>query len=369
MSLSPPSEAARLHSAQLQEHLITTINQHGGRIAFSDYMQMALYQPGLGYYSAGTHKIGAAGDFVTAPEISPLFSQCLARQCQQVLATLDEGVIIEFGAGLGTMAADILLTLQQQNSLPKNYFIIEVSADLRQRQQQKLQAELPDYFSHIIWLDGLPEKPVNGVVLANEVLDAMPVNRFTLSNNKVQEVYVGYQQDTFVDVLVDSEQDVPFAHFADGYTSEVNGLLKPWLKSVEGIVAQGVILLIDYGFPAREYYHPDRSMGTLMCHYRHHAHGDPYYYPGLQDITAHVDFTAVANTTDLALAGFTSQAAFLLNCGLLDFLKTPDINRNKQVNILTSPSEMGELFKVMALAKNYDQPLIGFSQFDKRGRL
>ena len=346
-------------------------------------MQQALYTPGLGYYSAGMRKFGADGDFVTAPEISPLFAQCVARQCQQVLANFESGVILEFGAGSGIMAVDILKALQELDCLPANYFILEVSSDLQQQQKIMFQAQAPQFLPLIEWLSELPTEPLQGIILANEVIDAIPVKRFNVQEDNVAELYVTYDDDSFrwqeqVTKNETLKQIVTDLELPVGYISEVNLAMPAWIQSISNILEIGMVLLIDYGFPSKEFYHPQRDQGTLMCHYRHHSHVDPLILVGLQDITAHVDFTAVAEATvnaNLHVAGYTTQANFLLACGLADILFSlnPDDKQNylpqaKQAKTLILPSEMGELFKVMSLTKNLDISLLGFSK-DERTRL
>lgn len=383
--LPPPSQEALVHSQRLVNQLILAIKQSGGALPFTEFMTQALYTPGLGYYSAGLRKFGAKGDFITAPEISPLFSQGIAKQCQPFLTAFEQSMILEFGAGSGIMAAEILKELERLNCLPHQYLILEVSAELRQRQQTTLQTQIPKLFNRIHWLDRLPSQPISGVILANEVLDAMPIHRFRLDAETVAEFQVSYQEDRFVwqesptpnqslRIAVESlRHQLPV-----GYISEINLALPAWLQSVADSLLAGLVLLIDYGFPSREYYHPQRSHGTLMCHYQHYAHDDPLILVGLQDITAHVNFTAVAEaamTAGLSVAGYTNQANFLLACGLIELLSTLDPNntpyylqQTQAVKTLILPSEMGELFKVMALTRHWDKPLLGFVR-DERIKL
>jgi len=387
ISLPPPHPTAIAHSHRLLEHILSEIQKNQGMISFADYMNLALYTPGLGYYSAGAEKFNAPGDFITAPEISPIFSECLANQCQQILESLPKaGDILELGAGTGKMAADILCYLEKQNSLPHTYFILEPSADLKKRQQETLQFNCPHLYSFVEWLDYLPTKKFCGVILANEVLDAMPINRFEINDNLLFEIMVT-QKNNQLQTLKKETNDrelLALYHSQDWpsvYSSEINLNLKPWIKSVSNILERGVILLIDYGFPQSEYYHPDRTMGTLNCHYRHHSHSDPFYYPGLQDITAHVDFsslTEAAIESGLMLAGYTNQAAFLLGCGLINLVENNENNPkigskkfaiNHAIHLLTSPAEMGELFKVIAFSRDFDEPLIGFCLKDYQYRL
>lgn len=381
--------AEQVHSERLSALICDEIAANGGQITFARYMGLALYAPGLGYYSAGSHKLGEAGDFVTAPELSPLFSRCVARQCEQVLAHMGGGDILEVGAGSGVMAADVLAELETRDCLPGCYFILEVSADLRQRQQQTVAARVPHLAGRVYWLDALSVAGFQGVVLANELLDAMPVHVFGVAEKASYERYVACGDGRFIwsdGPLSDArlaERIVALAdargEFAPGYVSEINLAAEDWLRSIAALLTRGMVLLIDYGFPRHEYYHAQRSGGTLMCHYRHRAHPDPLVLPGLQDITAHVDFTAlaeVASEAGLTVAGFTTQAYFLLSSGLNEMMAASDPNDVRQhvllmqqVKKLTLPSEMGELFKVMALTRDVDVPLLGFTFQDQRRRL
>ncbi len=383
LDLPMPDPTALAHSERLKQMICAEIHRNGP-ISFARFMQLALYAPGLGYYSAGARKFGPEGDFITAPEISPLFSQCVARQCQQVLAAIKNSDILEFGAGSGVMAGSILKELIKNNSAPNHYYILEVSAELRQRQQHYLHQQIPDFYHRVIWLDDLPQQSFQGVVLANEVLDAMPINRFHYRKDAIQEYFVACDGQEFAwqlhsptanltQALAAYQLDLP-----DDYDTEINLSLPGWIKSVAAKLNAGLILLFDYGFPREEYYHPERAMGTLMCHYRHRAHNDPFLFPGLQDITAHVDFTAVAEAAvanQLQVAGYTNQAGFLLNCDLLGLatsVNLPEfeqIQMNQAIKKLTSPAEMGELFKVIALTRQIDFSLLGFAQFDQRSRL
>lgn len=381
-SLPQPDETALAHSQQLLHGLIDKI-QKQQKISFVDFMEYVLYEPGLGYYSAGARKFGAAGDFVTAPEISPLFSYCLARQCQQIIEKVHHSSIMEIGAGTGVMAGDILIELEKQQCLPQNYYILDRSADLKQRQYEILQGKIPHLINRVVWLDKLPEK-FNGVILANEVLDAMPVHKFKIAPI-IQEFFVALDKNNSVEhkliwQLAPANQQLIAAlqplQLPISYESEINLSITPWLKSLASSLNTGVILLIDYGFPQHEYYHKDRDQGTLMCHYRHHAHADPLILLGLQDITAHVDFTAVAKAgvaAGLCLAGFTSQAMFLLNCGIDKFIAATEAIQHfkltQQIKKLTLPSEMGELFKAIAFTKNFTEQLIGFMLYDRQEKL
>jgi SAM-dependent MidA family methyltransferase len=357
--LSTPPIEAQAHSAHLTQVIQTYIQQKGGWISFAEFMQKALYEPGLGYYVAGARKFGAEGDFVTAPEISPAFSQCLARQCQQVLDAASS--ILEFGAGTGVMAADILLALEKQQSLPKHYFILEISPDLQQRQQETLQQKCPHLFERVCWLSALPTE-FEGVVLANEVLDAMPVHLFEMHDGEVLEKGVSLNGHDFAWKLerqIDGRGywQSPSLPPIEGYFSEICFAIHPWLEALYKAMKRGAILLIDYGFLEHEYYHPQRDQGTLMCHYRHRAHTDPFVNIGLQDITAHVDFSAVARAAENAgfiVENYTTQAKFLMSLGILNPLDLPlkeQYQHAQALKKLLLPSEMGELFKVMVLGK------------------
>lgn len=374
--------AAQKHSDALLAHIQQQVQQQGGWISFADYMQMALYMPHLGYYSGETNKFGRGGDFVTAPEISPLFSQALANQVAQVLqATM--GDVLELGAGTGKLAAAVLQRLAALEQLPQHYFILEVSANLRQRQQECLQSLLPeDLFQRVQWLGHLP-KSFSGIVVGNEVLDAIPVHMVEwragqwLERGLMFNQQLTWQTRPLQDLSLVA--DIDSSQLPDGYISEVCPAATGLIASLANMLQQGVILMLDYGFSAREYYHPQRRQGTLMCHFQHYAHDDPLIYPGLQDITAHVNFTAMAETAlvqGIACAGYTTQAQFLMNCGILQLLQTVPPEDSARylpmvaaVQKLLSPAEMGELFKVLALSKELDEPLLGFVSGDKRHHL
>jgi len=387
--LPEPDPDAREHSLCLIELIRAELGQSDGRMPFDRFMELALYAPGLGYYTAGARKFGEAGDFVTAPEISPLFARCLARQCEQLFEALGGGDLLEVGAGTGALATDLLLELEALQRLPQHYFILEVSPDLQQRQRETLMARAAHLMDRVVWLDAMPEAGFTGVVVANELLDAMPVSRFRMAESGVQEGFVRWVDDA-LEHYWDEPVSPGLAHaaaalqeqmgeFAVGYESELNLRSGPWLQSLAQRIGRGAVVLIDYGYPAAEYYHPQRNMGTLMCHYRHRAHDEPLILPGLQDITAHVDFTAVARAgldAGFDLKGYTTQAHFLLGCGLDTLLMDSDPNDVKNhialmqaVKRLTMPTEMGERFKVIALSKGIEPSLIGFSLRDLSGRL
>lgn len=384
MNLAIPSPQAQALSQQLSDLIQQKIKNVGGWINFADFMHMALYTPGLGYYSGGAQKFGMAGDFVTAPEISPLFAQTLALQAAQILAAGDAN-ILELGAGTGKLATDLLLELQELNNLPSQYFILEVSDYLRQIQHETLQKKLTaDLFKRVVWLKTLPEK-FNGLILANEVLDAIPANLIVKNNVVWQERGVAIaENDTAGFVWQDKPLSQPIIqlnlaenldkNLPNGYLTEVNPAASALVYCLAEALETGVILLIDYGFGAAEYYHPQRNQGTLMCHYRQLAHDNPLINVGLQDITAHVNFTQIvhgAQPHGVRLAGYVNQAQFLINCGILTILQRhspEDTNYMKltaAAQKLLSPAEMGELFKVVGFTKNINEPLIGFAQGDK----
>jgi len=370
------------HSEALAARLREVIDESGGAIDFSDFMHRALYEPGLGYYMTGQRKLGAAGDFVTAPEMGGLFGRCLARQCGEVLAGLGGGSILEFGAGTGALCAGMLESLQAAGRLPETYYILELSADLRERQRQTLVERCPGLLERCRWLEHLPDG-FCGVVVANEVLDAMPVERFRVTPQGLEIIQVTRDGDEFRETARPAAPgelaDVAARGLPAGYESEAGVLAPQWVAGIAGWLHRGVVLIIDYGFPAHEYYHPDRARGTLMCHHRHKAHTDPYRHIGLQDITAHVDFTALAGAADaagLAVLGFTHQAAFLISLGLLDLARAEMEAAggehwpvSQEVQRLTQPHEMGELFKVLGLGRGYAGTLTGLEYLDQRARL
>jgi SAM-dependent MidA family methyltransferase len=386
------SAEERAHSDRVTDHILTFMREHGGVIGFDAWMRLALYAPGLGYYSAGATKIGVGGDFVTAPEVSSLFSRCLARQCADVLRVTG-GDVLELGAGSGRMAADVLVELAGIDALPDRYLILEVSADLADRQRRRIAALPAELSARVQWLDRWPERNMRGVVLANEVLDAMPVERFVIRNRPggidVRALGVGLADaggagprfewretspsPELMHAVADIVEALP-APLPDGYVSEVCLAFQPWMASLAGQLEQGVALLIDYGLPRAHLYHPERSNGTLRCHFRHRAHDDPFINVGLQDITAWVDFTRVAEAADssgLEVLGFATQAAFLIGAGMESLLTTEmqlaadDARLQTQLageaRRLLLPGEMGEVFKVIALGRGYELPLAGFS--------
>jgi SAM-dependent MidA family methyltransferase len=377
---APPPEALAL-SEQLRRHIAAEIERGGGWLSFARYMELALYAPGLGYYMAGARKLGRDGDFVTAPEISPLFGRTLARQLRQ-LADAVRGDILEIGAGSGALAADLLLELERLGCAPERYLILELSPDLRDRSRDTLAARVPHLIERVAWLNQLPPR-FEGTVIGNEVLDAMPVHVFQRNGGRVEELGVALGHGEFQwspRISGDAPATVDAASFpVEGYRSEVQLVARAFIQSVGHMLARGAAFFIDYGFPRREYYHPQRSAGTLMCHYRHRAHDDPFFLPGLQDITSHIDFTAIAEAgreAGLELLGYTNQAQFLVNCGITDLLaETPAHDAASyaplaaQAQKLLSPAEMGEFFKVIALGRGVSAPLLGFAGGDKRHTL
>lgn len=388
-NLPPPNAEAADYSARLASLLREEMTAAGGHVSFARYMERCLYAPGLGYYSAGSRKFGAAGDFVTAPEISPLFSYALAREYRAVFEALGGGEILEIGAGSGRMAVDSLKELERLDALPERYCILELSGDLRERQSQLLMSEVPQLMERIEWLDRLPERGLRGVIVGNEVLDALPVERFRVTGAGVvaRDVRAGEADFEWCDAepgaeLLDALAELPEAireAWPRGYESELCLALAPWIASMASILDAGLLMLIDYGFPRHEYYHPDRNGGTLMCHYRHRAHADPLILPGLQDITAHVDFTAVAEAADaagLSVAGYTTQAYFLMGIGIdaliADHSSTEEtrIALAQGIKKLMLPSEMGEIFKVIGLTRDMAEPVLpGFAAADLRHKL
>lgn len=379
-SLSPDEER---HSAAAATLIRERLASAGGWLSFADFMELALYAPGVGYYSAGAVKIGASGDFVTAPEVSDLFSRCVARQCADVLAETG-GEILELGAGTGRMAATILKTLAEIGVLPDRYAILEVSADLSDRQRTRLLQLPSNLFERVVWLDRLPEKPIRGVMLANEVVDALPVQRFVVRDGVAHELGVGLEgadigwQETIGDfaaataLIGGRPEPLP-----DGYTSELCLRVEPWIAGVGQCLGEGALLLFDYGLPRAHYYHAQRTDGTLRCYFKQRAHDNPFINIGVQDITAWVDFTRVgeaALAAGLEVTGFATQAAFLLGNGIEHMICEPSDAAARtrlagEARRLLLPGEMGESFKVMALCRNLRRPLRGFSFQDLRKSL
>lgn len=367
-------------SEKLRQLIAQEIERAGGWLSFARYMELALYAPGLGYYMAGARRLGRDGDFTTAPEISRLFGRTIARQLKQH-AALGLREILEIGAGSGALAADILLELERASCTPAHYLILELSPDLRDRSRDTLAARAPHLLERVAWLNRLPPA-FTGTVIGNEVLDAMPVHVFERKEGGIVELGVALRDSSFAwasRATEEAAQADPSCFPGPGYRSEIQLLARAFMRSLATMLERGVVLLVDYGFPHHEYYHPQRNGGTLMCHYRHRAHGDPFFLPGLQDITTHVDFSAIASAghdAGLDLLGYTNQAQFLINCGITDLLaETPADNTAAyaplaaQAHSLLSPAEMGELFKVIAIGKGVSGPLLGFAQGDRRHTL
>lgn len=385
--LPEPDKAAQAHSRALLELMQGRSNANS--LSFYDFMQTALFEPGYGYYMAGAQKFGPQGDFITAPELTPLFGQCIAQQMLEVLQE-SGGDVLEFGAGAGGMAASIVPLLVEHSTA--RYLILEPSAELQRRQQQRLQNELTsEQFASVSWVTQLPQS-FCGVYLANEVLDAFAVERFRINDLlQVEQLRVSVHVDGLDEqwAVAPVKLEAKVRHlekdlgrsFPKGYQSEINLALQPWCESVAQSLKRGAMLIIDYGYPRAEYYSAERSSGTLTCYFQHRAHGDPYHYPGLQDLTAHVDFTAVveaASEVGLNLLGYTNQASFLIALNLLQLAEdraaameseAERIRGLNAVKTLTLPGQMGERFQVMALGKGIEQTLRGFTSLDLSYRL
>lgn len=372
-----PDADARARSAALRAALREEAVRAGGAISFRRFMEAALYAPGLGYYSGGATKLGPAGDFVTAPELSPLFGRCIARQARAVLEAVGGGAVLELGGGSGALAAAALAEAGELR-----WLMLEPSPELRERQQRRLG-------DRVAWVDTLPQD-FRGVILANEVADALPVERFTVQAGELHALGVSFAADgtpawallppsPALAAAVHEIETARGAPFPDGYMAEFSPLLQPWVRSLADSLAAGLVLVIDYGLPRAELYAAERSMGTLMCHYRHRAHDDPFLWPGLQDITAWVDFTAVAAAgvdAGLTLEGYTTQAAFLAGNGLETMLQevqedgtTAGIMQAQQARRLLLPEEMGERFRVLGLSRHLEPALDGFGLVDLANRL
>ncbi|SDC39619.1 SAM-dependent methyltransferase, MidA family [Cupriavidus sp. YR651] len=385
----PPADALAASRA-LSTSIGDAIDAAGGWIGFDRYMSLALYAPRLGYYSGGSAKFGRdvrdGSDFITAPELTPFFARTLARQIAPLVA-MNLPRLLEFGAGTGRLAADLLLALEAEGALPDEYCIVELSGELRVRQQETLTARAPHLAGRVTWLDALPEH-FEGVIVGNEVLDAMPVRLFARTGGRWHERGVahsvagseGAHAFRYEDRLVPDHAVPEALHAIPGdhdVVTETHAEAEGFARAVGAMLARGAAFFIDYGFPAAEYYHPQRAGGTLMCHYRHHAHPDPFLYPGLQDITAHVNFSSIAHAAvdaGLEVSGFASQARFLMNAGITDLLMELDpsdarafLPQANAVQKLLSEAEMGELFKVIALARGIDAalPLAGFARGDR----
>jgi len=382
--LPVPDDESAAHSRRVAAFIREQIAAAGGSITFGVYMHHALYAPGLGYYVSGSPKFGEGGDFVTAPEVSPLFGRVVARQCRDVLASMQAGEILEIGAGSGVLAAELLASLDESGNLPARYRILEASAELRSRQRDLLKARTPQLLDRVEWIDSLPSD-FNGVILANEVADALPVERFRVGDEYLEQFVVGVDGDSFAGgwrpastvlekAVADLETDLPA-----GYESELTPGLKPWIADLAGALESGLILLFDYGLSRREFYAPDRSGGWLRCHFRHRAHSEPLILPGIQDITGWVDFTAVAEAGSAAgasIAGYVTQSMFLVHGGVdAEFAELSARDPGAVhalaggLKILTLPSEMGENFKCIGLTKGEVPVLSALAEADRSGVL
>lgn len=383
----PDAESAE-HSSRVTASLRRLIADSGGSISFGEYMQHVLYAPGLGYYASGAVKFGEHGDFVTAPEISPLFARVVARQCAAVADRLGHVELLEVGAGSGRLAADLLGKLAEMDRLPRRYYILEVSPELAERQQRLIEAEQPSHRDRVSWLDGWPER-IEGVIIANEVADALPVERFLRQADGVLELRVLATDDGFalgtgaasasLEAAVQNIEASLGHRLPDGYRSEVSLGLSQWIGELARVLHNGIALVFDYGVSRREYYADGRDGGWLRCHFRHHAHPDPFLYPGVQDLSAWVDFTAIAEaaaTNGLDVCGYVTQAAFLLHGGLgrevasmMSQTVTQQVETSGQLRKLTLPGEMGEHFKCMCLGRGDTIPLDAFASADMAHRL
>lgn len=391
-SLPAPGPDALAQSEALIAKIRVEIASAGGWMPFNRYMDLALYAPGLGYYSGGAMKFGKRGDdgsdFVTAPEMSPLFAATVVRPVAQALRDSGTRRLMEFGAGTGKLAAGLLNALQALDIPFDNYAIVDLSGELRERQRATIETDAPALAAKVTWLDALPTQ-FEGVVIGNEVLDAMPVRLMVRKLDTWHERGVSWKDDRFVfddkpllaaldnpllneiNATIDEVNDEPFIE----YLTETHEAALAFTRTVCSMLTRGAAFFIDYGFPRREFYHAQRQAGTLMCHYRHRAHGDPFLYPGLQDITAHVEFSGIAEAgvdAGADLLGFTSQARFLMNAGITDALSDidPDDVRRflpaaNAVQKLLSEAEMGELFKVIAFSKGIEETLVAFSSGDR----
>ncbi len=387
LTLPEPDADSALHSRRCREYIVERIAAAGGSVSFAEFMQHALYAPGLGYYSAGNTKFGPGGDFVTAPEVSPLFATVVARQVAPVIAALGGAEVFEFGAGSGALAVQVLGKLAELEAVPACYSILEVSPELAERQQRYIEANLPELADRVQWV---AERPAGfrGVVLANEVLDALPAERFVRRRDGVGQCMVSLDDERFVwseraapqalAAEVERLEDALGSALADGYCSEVSPAVRHWVAELGAMLDEGLALLFDYGLPRNEYYAPERADGWLRCHFRHHAHNDPLILPGIQDLTTWVDFSAAADAareSGLEVAGYSAQAQFLLGGGLIEELEAivrktgeqPALSR--EVKLLTLPGEMGEHFKCLGLAAGDVTPPEAFAMGDRSHRL
>ena len=382
--LPAPDPVSRRHSERVHEHIRAAIVAAGGSISFAEFMQHALYAPGLGYYVAGARKFGAEGDFVTAPEVSPVFGRVVARAAAPILRQIETAEILELGAGSGALAVAMLGRLAELGALPTRYLILEVSADLEERQRQAIGALDPELAGRVEWLTGLPRE-FAGVVLANEVADALPVERFLKDHGEVRQLRVTLAGEDFAwqpctappelgERVAAIERYVGYV-LPDGYRSELSPGLGAWLGDIGASISRGVVFLLDYGVSRREYYARERDHGWLRCCFRHHAHDDPLILPGIQDLSAWVDFTTVAEAASacgLVVGAYLPQSQFLMHNGLEDELasfnslaRTEQLELSRQVKVLTLPGEMGEHFKCMVLHRGSVELSPGLSAADR----
>ena len=385
ITLPVPDDFAQQCSRELMAIIKAEINASPQGICFADYMRCCLYYPGLGYYSAGSHKLGQGGDFTTAPEISPLFSEAVSHHVADALVQCSQRDVLEFGAGSGKMAVAMLQELQRLDCLPTHYFILEASADLQERQQEYIASEIPELIDHVTWLAALPDT-FEGVMVANEVCDAMPVHLLHFTHDSVFERGVTLEDDQlrWYDLPLASQHlqvradEIRQLIGQQEYIAEINLAAESWLQTLAQILQRGAIFIMDYGYPRNQYYHPQRNSGSLMCYYRHQGHDNPFIYPGLQDITAHIDFTALAKTaveSGLSVAGFHTQADFLV-AGDITQLAAEEIGQQSFADLekatalkrLLLPQHMGETFKVLTLSIGLDSmPRLLFN--DRRHQL
>ena len=384
--LPAPGAEALAHSERVGTFVAACIAGNGGFLSFADYMEAVLYSPGLGYYSAGAQKFGAGGDFVTAPEFGPVFARCLARLAGAALRQLGGGVILEVGGGSGALAADLLLALRDEP--PEQYLLLDLSGDLRERQRQTIAARVPELSHRVVWLDALPAEPLQGVLLANEVLDALPVERFRMRGGEPAQLGVQFERGgfswaehpapaTLASAVMNLQSALGYS-LPELYTTEIGLRQSTWLHSLLATIRRGLALCIDYGGTRREIYHPDRCHGTLVGHYRHRQIYDPFFLPGLQDLSAWVDFSAAAQaggTAGLTLAAYSTQAHTLLASGVLDTAQAGGpsaepgwLREVQEISRLLLPGEMGERFKVLALTRDFT-PEFPLTVRDFRGRL
>lgn len=387
--LPEPENNALTRSKALTQCIQQEIDKQQGYISFATFMELALYHPTLGYYNADTFQLGKQGDFITAPEISTLFTKCFAKQIQQMSAHLKINNILELGAGTGRFAKDLLEELTKQNCTPNHYYIYEASIMLRKKQRLFFQTHYPQFLAHMTWLDTLPTD-FTGIIIANEVLDALPIHCFQLDEDTIKERCVYWENNSFhwkhcsptSSALAEQATTLRDTYkLENGYGSEIGLYMQNYIQQLAQALTEGFILFADYGYGQREYYHHYRKKGTLTCFYQHRHHDNPLWLPGLQDITAHVDFTRVieiAAEFGCSLTGYTSQAAFLLACGLMDFAAEDEKNLDATdafklhhaIKLLTLPTEMGERVKIMGLSKNIEiddkTPFIGFQFQDRR---